>query len=43
MSAASRGHVETVKFLVETCECNVNLFDKYNRNALIYAVRNGQL
>lgn len=41
--AAAYGQFETVKYLVETLKVDVNLQDKYNRNAFLYSVRNGHL
>ncbi len=43
MYAVCAGHFEAVQYLVKTQKANVNLEDKLKRNALSYAVRNGQL
>eukprot|EP00347_Sterkiella_histriomuscorum_P020277 403338418 len=43
MYAVQQGQFETVKYLVLTLGADVNLKDKFKRNALTYAVRNGHL
>eukprot|EP00347_Sterkiella_histriomuscorum_P008908 403343282 len=43
MYAAQYGHFDTVQYLVKTQRANLNLEDKFKRNALTYAVRNGHL
>jgi len=41
MYAAAYGNYETIVYLVKTMKANVNLVDKFSRNALTYAIRNG--
>ncbi|CDW74196.1 ankyrin repeat-containing protein [Stylonychia lemnae] len=41
MHAASYGRLEAVEFMVDKLKADINQVDKHDRNALLYAVRNG--
>eukprot|EP00347_Sterkiella_histriomuscorum_P014218 403361718 len=43
MYAVQYGQLETVKYLIQTQGADVNQEDRFQRNALTYAVRNGHL